>query len=331
MPSMLEVQNVTTRYVTRAGAVQAVNDVSFAVPQGEIVGIVGESGCGKSATIRSILGLIRPPGVVVGGKAILNGRDLLAMSRKQLQAVRGSDVGFVAQNPFGALNPILKIHKQFDNVIRTHRKGIKRSESRRLALGMLEQVGIPGPERVLDGYAHELSGGMAQRVVIAMALALDPGLVVADEPTTALDVTIQRQILDLMRDLVLQENRSMLLVTHDLGVVSQYCDRVVVMYAGKVVETGTVHEVFAAPAHPYTLALLESVPRRGEVIRALTGRVPDLINYPDGCPYRFRCRFAHDRCAEVAPVPEPLSGLPHRTASCHLPPQEVISSVPRAS
>jgi peptide/nickel transport system ATP-binding protein len=329
MGTMLEVRNVTTRYATRAGAVHAVNDVSFDVPRGEIVGIVGESGCGKSATIRSILGLIRPPGVVVGGQAYLNGRDLLSMSRKQLQAVRGSDIGFVAQNPFGALNPILKIHKQFTNVFRTHRKGISNADSRSLAHAMLKQVGIPGPDRVLDGYAHELSGGMAQRVVIAIALALDPDLVVADEPTTALDVTIQRQILDLMQEVVLNEDRSILLVTHDLGVVAQYCDRVVVMYAGKVVETGGVKEVFAAPAHPYTLALMESIPRRGEVIRALTGRVPDLIDYPQGCPYRFRCRFAHDLCAEVAPVPKLLPD--DRTTSCHLEPEEVVSSVPRAS
>lgn len=330
MENVLEVEGLTTRFFTRRGAVQAVNDVSFSVPRRGITGIVGESGCGKSATIRSILGLVPSPGKVVAGQARLEGRDLLAMSPRELRDVRGSSIGFVAQNPFGALNPILRIRKQFHKVISSHRD-VSQDESLEIAREQLRHVGIPGVDRVLDGYAHELSGGMAQRVVIGMALSLDPRLVIADEPTTALDVTIQRQILDLIRELVLSEDRSMLLVTHDLGVVAQYCDAVVVMYAGKVVETGPVRDVFAAPAHPYTLALLESVPRRGELLRALTGRVPDLINYPTGCPYRFRCSLADARCEVEAPVPEPLPLAPHRLASCLRDHEGVMASAARPS
>jgi oligopeptide/dipeptide ABC transporter ATP-binding protein len=329
---MLEVRGVTTRFETRRGNVRAVNDVSFTVERGEIVGIVGESGCGKSATIRSILGLIQPPGRVVAGEVLLDGRDLLRSSRRELRRVRGGQIGFVAQNPFASLNPILTLERQFHNVVRAHRGRVSRADSRELALAMLRAVGIPGPERILRGYSHELSGGMAQRVVIALAMVLDPQLVVADEPTTALDVTIQRQILDLMRDLVLRQGRSLLLVTHDLGVVAQYCDRVVVMYAGRVVETGPVSEVFPRPAHPYTLALRQSVPRRGERIRVLQGRVPSLIDYPPGCPYAQRCAFRFEPCDSV--VPELLPAFPDgpaaRLVSCHADEQEVSPLAARA-
>ncbi len=320
---MLEVRGITTTYQTRRGTVHAVNDVSFDVRAGEVVAIVGESGCGKSATIRSILGLIRPPGQVLRGQAFFQGRDLLAMSPRTLRKVRGDQIGFVAQNPFGALNPILRIRKQFHNVITAHRGRMPKAKTREMALEMLRAVGIPGPERVLDGYAHELSGGMAQRVVIAMAMVLHPALVVADEPTTALDVTIQRQILDLMRDLVLRDGRSMLLVTHDLGVVAQYCDRVIVMYAGKVVETGSVREVFERPAHPYTRALLRSVPRRGQSVHTLRGRVADLINYPAGCPFADRCELVMDRCHTEPPTARTAFGVETRTTSCHRSEEEV--------
>lgn len=330
MPATLEVRDLTTRFMTRRGAVHAVNGVSFDVPPRSIVGVVGESGCGKSATIRSILGLVPPPGEVISGEARLDGVDLLSLRSRELRQIRGTRVGFVAQNPFGALNPILKVGRQFHNVISAHRSRVSRAESTEIAREMLNRVGIPGVQRVLDGHAHELSGGMAQRVVIAMALSLDPDLVVADEPTTALDVTIQRQILDLVRDLVVNGGRSMLLVTHDLGVVSQYCDDVVVMYAGKVVETGPVSEVFRSPAHPYTLALLESVPRRGELLRPLTGRVPDLIDYPKGCPFRFRCELAADDCVETAPAPTSIETLPLRSVSCLRSHEEVVANAARS-
>jgi len=293
---------------------------------------VGESGCGKSATVRTVLGLVRYPGRVVEGEVLLDGKDLLRASKRELRQVRGDKIGFVAQNPFAALNPILKIERQFHNVITAHRGRSSKSSTRRQAREMLVAVGIPGPDRILDGYAHELSGGMAQRVVIAMALVLDPQLVIADEPTTALDVTIQGQILDLLKRKSVDEGRSLVLVTHDLGVVAQYCDRVVVMYAGKVVETGPVKEVLGGPSHPYTLGLLRSVPRRGTKVQPLPGRVPSLINYPVGCPFASRCTFAIERCTEEAPELSPVStgGNGPRAASCHVDAEEVIASVARA-
>ena len=326
---MLEVNGITTRYQTRRGVVHAVNDVSFEVSAGQIVAIVGESGCGKSATVRSILGLIRPPGQVVAGRVRFEDKDLLSMPRRALRRMRGDQIGFVSQNPFGSLNPILRIRRQFHNIITAHSGRLPRARTRQMSLQALQAVGIPGPERVLDGYAHELSGGMAQRVVIGMAMVLDPKLVVADEPTTALDVTIQRQILDLMRDLVLTSGRAMLLVTHDLGVVAQYCDHVIVMYAGKVVERGTVAEVFARPAHPYTRALLRSVPRRGEQVHTLRGRVADLVDYPAGCPFADRCEFALDRCRTEPPRLRPAFAAAGRLTSCHRSEQEVSPDVAR--
>ena len=252
---MLSVRDLKTRFVTRQGIVHAANGVDFDVAESEVVGIVGESGSGKTVTINSVLGLIRPPGQVTDGTAVFEGTDLLSLSRRQRRRILGNRIGFIAQNPFGALNPILPVRDQFVNVTRAHGSA-STSAIRKKALEMLRHVGIAGPERVLDGYAHELSGGMAQRVVIAIALLLDPRLVVADEPTTALDVTVQRQILDLITSLVRESNRSLLIVTHDLGVVTHYCDRVVVMYAGRVVEQGPVEQVFTRPLHPYTLALL---------------------------------------------------------------------------
>lgn len=332
---MLEVRDLSTHYETRRGVVHAVNGVSFDVPDGEIVGIVGESGCGKTATIRSVLGLLRPPGRVIEGSAKLDGLDLVRINRRDLRSIRGSRIGFIAQNPFGALNPILSIQQQFQNVIAAHRR-VGRQASRQMAYDMLCAVGIPGPDRVLAGHAHELSGGMAQRVVIAMAMILDPRLVIADEPTTALDVTIQRQILELMRHLVKDGGRSMLLVTHDLGVVAQYCERVVVMYAGKVVESGPVRDVFVRPGHPYTRALLESTPRLGQPLASMPGRVPDLVDYPTGCPYETRCRFVMDRCGHEAPglappgiLSPPGIAVSDRLVSCHRPFEEVAPSVTR--
>ena len=314
--AMLEVRGLSTQFVTSRGIVHAVNDVSFAVGPGELVGIVGETGCGKSATARSIIGLVRPPGYVVGGEVRLDGLDLLRMRREELRAIRGARIGFVTQNPFASLNPILSIEKQFLNVLRAHRH-VSSGEARELALAKLRSVGIASPERVLRGHAHELSGGMAQRVVIAIAMILEPRLLIADEPTTALDVTVQRQTLDLIKGLLAKERGAMLLVTHDLGVVAQYSDSVVVMYAGKVVERGSVSEVFRRPAHPYTYALLRSAPQPGGTLVGLTGSVPDPIDYPAGCPFRFRCPFAFDRCVTDAPAPHPLAD--GRQVSCHLP------------
>jgi len=298
---LLEVEDLRTEFFTSRGIVKAVNGVSFSVSRGELVGIVGETACGKSATIRSIIGLVRPPGRVVSGSARFESVELIQMPRRKLRAIRGSSIGFVPQNPFGALNPILSIERQFRNVIRAH-ESISRPEVRTRALQMLTDVGIPDPERVLRGHAHELSGGMAQRTVIALSMILGPKLVIADEPTTGLDVTVQRQILDLIRDLLEREHSAMLLVTHDLGVVAQYCQRVIVMYAGKVVETGPVKKVFKTPAHSYTKALLGAIPRPGADLVTISGTVPDPINYPAGCPFYARCPNRSDpRCETESP------------------------------
>jgi oligopeptide/dipeptide ABC transporter ATP-binding protein len=314
---LLQVEGLQTRFESKRGLVHAVNGVSFTVEEGQLVGVVGESGCGKSVTARSVLGLIQPPGKITGGSVKLDGRELVGADRRLLREVRGGEIGFIPQNPFGALNPILSIERQFRNVIRTHETGVSKAQARERALEMLRGVGIAGPERVLDGYAHQLSGGMAQRVVIAIALSLNPRMVIADEPTTGLDVTVQRQILDMVLSVLEANRRSMLLVTHDLGIVAQYCHRVIVMYAGKVVETGTVQEVFKHPAHPYTEALLGAVPRSGHDLVSLRGTVPNLVDYPTGCPFEARCAYAgvHGR-ADEAPELRELS--PGRGVSCHL-------------
>ncbi|MBP1782102.1 MULTISPECIES: ABC transporter ATP-binding protein [Micromonospora] len=314
-PRLLEVSGLTTRFDTPDGLVHAVNGVDFHVDRAEIVGVVGESGCGKSVTIRSILGLVRPPGRVVEGTARFNGVDLLGLRAAELRRLRGAEIGFIAQNPFSALNPVMRIHRQFANILAAH--GIRSDAiARDRARDALADVGIAGPDRVLDGYAHQLSGGMAQRVVIAMAMLLNPAFVIADEPTTGLDLTVQRQILDLIRGLVQQHGRSMLLVTHDLGVVAQYCDRVVVMYAGKVIEHGSVRDVLTSPQHPYTQALVRAVPRPGHPLVHLTGRLPDLVDYPAGCPFQARCPHAFEPCGQV--FPEPTTSASGRTYWCHL-------------
>ena len=298
---LLEVSDLHVQFRSRRRTVYAVNGVSFAVGEGETVGLVGETGCGKSATVRAVIGLLKSPGRLTAGSVRLDGTDLVHLPPRQLRRIRGASIGFVPQNPFGSLNPVLRIERQFRNVIRAHRRG-RRAEVRRTALAMLEAVGIADPERVLRGYAHELSGGMAQRVVIALAMVLNPRLVVADEPTTGLDLTIQRQILDLIADLARTEGRSMLLVTHDIGVVAQYCSRVLVMYAGQVVESGPVRQVLKQPVHPYTEALLAAVPRRGERLRSAQGTVPTLLQLPPGCFYYDRCTYRSDpRCATEAP------------------------------
>jgi oligopeptide/dipeptide ABC transporter ATP-binding protein len=316
---MLEIDNLVTQFAGRSGTVHAVNGVSFSVGEGEIVGLVGESGSGKSVTVRSIIGIVGPPGRVVGGSIRLGGRELVGMRRSELRKIRGVQMGFVGQSPFAALNPILSLDEQFRNVLRAHRRASAK-EAWALAAEKLAAVRMPGIDRVLQGYAHELSGGMAQRVVIALAMLLDPPLLIADEPTTALDVTVQREILELLSELMAGGRRSMLLVTHDLGVVAQYCRSVVVMYAGKVVERGPVATVFRSPAHPYTRALLDAVPRPGRRPRGIQGAPPDLVRYPVGCPYVARCERAFDRCRTEAPQAAPLDD--HREVSCFAPIRE---------
>jgi oligopeptide/dipeptide ABC transporter ATP-binding protein len=312
---LLEVDNLHTRFHTHRGLVHAVNGISFQMREGELVGLVGETGCGKSVTARSILGLIRPPGRIAEGRIIYDGNDLRELSRRDFRKLRGTGISFVPQNPWGALNPILRIERQFRNVIRAHTDA-SRQECWDMSLAMLQKVGIQGPERILKGYAHQLSGGMAQRVVMAISLVLSPRLVIADEPTTGLDVTIQRQILDMIIELLEEERRAMLLVTHDLGVVAQYCHRVIVMYAGKIVEEGPVSEVFVTPAHPYTQALLAAIPRPGHQLVSLRGRVPSLVDYPTGCPFKDRCDHAFEACQTEEPLLRDLAGI--RQFACHL-------------
>jgi ABC-type dipeptide/oligopeptide/nickel transport system ATPase component len=260
---LLEIENLFAEFRSGKQAKTVLDGVSLTVQHNEIFGLVGESGSGKSTTARCVIGLL-PPAGRMSGRIMFNDQDLAAMSTQSLRQVRGAQIGFVAQNPFDALNPVLSIGKQFENVILAHRKGTRR-DVREDATELLASVGIPDPDRVLRGYAHELSGGMAQRVVLAIALSLDPQLLIADEPTTALDLTVQRQVLDLMRTIVESTNRSMLLVTHDLTVVATYCERVGVMYQGKILEVGDVESVFTRPQHPYTKALLDAAAGKGRL------------------------------------------------------------------
>ena len=256
----LNVRDLVTEFTTRSGVVRALHGISFDVGSNEIVGIVGESGSGKSTIVRSVTRLLVPPGHVASGSVVFEGKNLLELREREIREIRGRDIGFVAQNPFSALNPVVRIEKQFANIAKAHGLAVN-AASRERALDLLDATGVNEPDRVLRGYAHELSGGMAQRVVIAMALYLNPRLVIADEPTTALDLTVQRQVLDTLRRLTVDSGRSMMIVTHDLGVVAEYCQRVLVMYRGDIVEQGPVSEVFTAPRHEYTESLLSSVVR----------------------------------------------------------------------
>lgn len=311
---LLRVDDLRTIFHSSRGKVHAVNGVGFSLSRGELVGIVGESGCGKTATIRSIIGLLRPPGEVVGGSALFEGEDLIAMSDRRRRKLLGDRIGFVPQNPFSSMNPVMRIDRQFHRVISEHRD-TTRKDSLDLARQMLSRAGIADPDRILHGYPHQLSGGMAQRTVLSIAMCLSPDLVIADEPTTGLDVTVQRQILDLTASLLEEEHRAMLLVTHDLGVVAQYCRRVIVMYAGKVVEMGPTTTVFSQPAHPYTAMLLGAVPRRGKPLTEIKGRLPDLINYPPGCAFYERCPYRSDtRCGTEEPPLRPV-GEDHLAAT----------------
>ena len=312
--SLLSIRNLQTEFRGPAGITQAVDGVSFDVNPGEIFGIVGESGCGKSATCRSILRLFAGATArIVGGEVILDGSgDLAAMREADLARVRGRDVAFIFQDPLTALNPTMRIGKQVAEIIRRHRQ-VSRSAARAAALELLRDVHIPSPERRLDAYPHELSGGLRQRVVIAMALALAPRLIIADEPTTALDVTVQDQILRLLKERRDRNGTSIIFITHDLGVVSQVCDRMVVMYAGRVVETGTVRDVLDRPSHPYTRALLDALPGQGGRDRDLVpieGSPPGLIAPPPGCRFAPRCPFAGPACTQgIAPPLHPRPGV----------------------
>lgn len=304
MDRLLDVKDLRTSFFTYAGEVKAVDGISFHVDSGEAVAIVGESGCGKSITAMSIMGLILPPGRIVSGSIIFGGKDLVEMSEKDLQKVRGNEIGLIFQDPMTSLNPTLTVKYQLTESLKLHQK-MSNSAARARAIELLTLVGIPSPESRLNQYPHQFSGGMRQRVMIAMALACDPKLLIADEPTTALDVTIQAQIIELMKDLKAKLNTSVILITHDLGVVAGLCQRVIVMYAGKIIETADIDELFTNPCHPYTLGLLQSVPDLDQddkkKLVPIEGQPPDLISPPKGCHFWPRCSKAMRICCEQEP------------------------------
>ncbi len=319
MASLLEVKELRTTFQTAAGPVRAVDGVSWDVAAGETVALVGESGCGKSVTALSIMRLVAPPsGRIEGGRILFKGRDLLQLSEAEMQEVRGGAIGMVFQEPMTSLNPVLTIGRQLTEGIEIHLKRTP-AQARARAVELLGMVGIPDPERRLAQYPHQFSGGMRQRMMIAMALACDPALILADEPTTALDVTIQAQILELMRGLSKKLGVAMLIITHNLGVVARYADRVNVMYAGRIIERGTAADLYAEPRHPYTLGLLRSVPRldepRRERLDPIDGQPPDLTRLPAGCAFAPRCAFRGARCDIEAPVLETVGARGH-VAAC---------------
>ena len=301
---LLEIRDLSVTFRTDEGVAHAVSGVSLDIRRGEVLGLVGESGCGKSVTAMSILRLIpSPPGEVSSGLIMFHDHDLLRMPIAELRTIRGDAISMIFQEPMDALSPLHSVGAQLVEALRFHRR-LTPAKARQEACDWLRRVGIPGPEERMRAYPHELSGGMRQRVMIAMAMMLRPELLIADEPTTALDVTIQAQIFDLIRGMK-DEHTSVLLITHDMGVVWEMCSRVAVMYAAELVEIGTTDEIFAHPHHPYTRALLESIPSntsRGNVLPAIGGEVPSALNYPMGCHFRERCRYAFDRCAREHPA-----------------------------
>jgi peptide/nickel transport system ATP-binding protein len=316
---LLELDNLHTYFYTDTGVARSVDGVSFQVGAGETVGVVGESGCGKSVTALSILRLIRPPGRIEPGSSIrFEGRDLLTLGEREMQQVRGNRIAMVFQEPMTALNPVFTVGDQIAEVARIH-AGMSKRDAWQKAIEMLRLVGIPAPEQRADEYPHQMSGGMRQRVVIAMALVMNPALVIADEPTTALDVTIQAQILELMAELTKRLGTSILLITHDLGVVAENCARVIVMYAGEVVEEAPTAELFAHPHHPYTEGLLGAMPRVGgeaERLATIPGTVPPPTAWPDGCRFRDRCPYSWEQCEREHPPLYQIDAT--HTSRCHL-------------
>ena len=300
---LLEVKDLETEFKVKRGTVKAVNGVSFEVDKGEILAVVGESGSGKSVTSLSVMGLIRDPGRVAGGEILFNGENLLKKSTKEMQAVRGDKISMIFQEPMTSLNPVYRVKDQIMETILTHTT-MNKKEALKRAIEMLDLVGIPAPEQRVNDYPHQMSGGMRQRVMIAMALACDPELLIADEPTTALDVTIQAQILDLINRLREKLGMAVLLITHDLGVVAETADKVVVMYCGRVVEQATVEQLFTKTLHPYTQGLLDSIPKMDEDrerLYMIKGIVPDPIHLPKGCSFADRCDKCMEKCREHMP------------------------------
>ena len=316
--ALLDIRDLKTYFYTYNGIVKAVDGINLQVNRDEVLGIVGETGCGKSVTARSLLKLIPDPGRIVSGQVILDGEDLIALVEDQLRATRGGRMAMIFQNPLSSLNPVFTIGAQVSHIIRIH-QGLDQKNALQRAVDMFTLVRLANPNRLLQKYPHELSGGQLQRVMIAMALSCQPELLIADEPTTALDVTIQAQILALMLGLKDKTRTAIILITHDLGVVAQICDRVAIMYAGLIVEEACVNDLFQRPLHPYTEGLLASIPgrgNRGEDLETIKGRVPNLITLPEGCRFHPRCPLAEEICKQEPPVlSESKDG---RKVACHL-------------
>jgi len=315
---LLDVRNLVTTFDTEAGTLRAVDRVSFSVSRGQSLGIVGESGCGKSVTSLSIMRLLpKPSGNIQAGEIHFGGQDLVQLPAEEMRRIRGRRISMIFQEPMTALNPVHRIDKQLGEIYSLHFPQMKRTEIRQASVDLLNKVGISGPEQRLREYPHQLSGGMRQRVMIAMALACRPEILIADEPTTALDVTIQAQILDLMKQLQQETEMAIIFITHDLGVIAETCDDVVVMYAGVVVERAPVVELFQSPRHPYTRGLLESIPRLDippkQKLSTIEGMVPDLQDIPEGCRFQNRCRYVEERC-KTAPPPEEIVSSQHGVA-----------------
>jgi oligopeptide transport system ATP-binding protein len=314
---VLQVKDLHTQFFTDDGVVKAVNGVSFDLHAGETLGIVGESGCGKSVTALSILRLVQEPGRVVGGQILFRGQDLLKLSNEEIREIRGKDIAMIFQDPLSSLNPVLKVGFQVEEALQAHQK-IQEKDALKRTVALLEQVRIPSAATRVKDYPHQFSGGMRQRVMIAMGLANKPSILIADEPTTALDVTVQAQILELLRDLNRELKTAIIMITHNMGVVAGLCTRVIVMYAGQIVEEGPVHEIFKRPQHPYTWSLLRSIPRldadRQERLQTIEGLPPDLIKPPAGCKFHPRCQFKVARCLTEDP---PLMEVgPGQRAAC---------------
>lgn len=320
--NLLDVQNLKTYFFSRAGVVKAVDDVSFNMRAGETLGVVGESGCGKSVTALSVMRLVSNPGKIVGGDISFNGESILEKNQEELTDLRGSKISMIFQDPMTSLNPVYTVGFQIAETVKRHRKDVSNEQAWKRATEMLDLVRIPDAKRRSKNYPHEFSGGMRQRVMIAIALACNPQLLIADEPTTALDVTIQAQILDLMKGLTQEFNTAVMLITHDLGVVAGSCQHVNVMYAGHVVESAPVKQIFETPAHPYTAGLLQSIPRltdeRGSKLMPIAGQPPDLLHPPVGCPYAPRCPRAQAQCLKERPELQPV-GRGEQTAACFFP------------
>ncbi len=303
MTAVLEVRNLEVAFYTYYGVARAVNGVSFRIGHDETLGIVGESGSGKSVTATAVMGLIQPPGAITSGVATLKGTDLFSLSPEKFDRIRGSEMTMCFQNPGRALNPVLRIGKQLVRVFERHMPDASKGDARTHAIDLLREVSIPDAERIMDRYPHQLSGGMCQRVMIVMALLCDPVLLILDEPTTGLDVTVQKQLLHLLGDLRSKTQASQWMITHDLGVVANLCDRVVVMYAGKIMEEASVQRLFSEAGHPYTQALLRSIPQISarNALNPIPGTVPAALNVPSGCPFHPRCVSAMEICSSVQP------------------------------